>query len=332
MTIKFQLLLSIIIILSFSSCFKEDDKVEPHSQGDIILNGVEMGETYDNQIYFDLPSNSIVQTRHIEDWDLAFDSKDNEWYIYLNSARLMYAANTGSTDFSAPIVIDDLLWKMDNSNGDASKTAIGKWYNEIGDSIESQNYVYALNLGYNSNFQDMGKIKIQILRNGNSYEVKLAKLDGSDQSIFTIEKDGDYERVFLQYQTGQKTVAPKADEWTINFAKYSTVLDVSDGTTQDYSVVGVLLNRNSCFVARDSIINFDDITIDDAQIAEYSTAIDEIGYGWKFYNFDDGTYSIVPNQSYIIKDYKGYFYKLRFIDFYSEGGLKGSPQFEFVKL
>lgn len=331
MAFKFQILFSIIILLSFSSCFKEDDKINAHEQGDIILAGVDMGVTYDNQIYYDLVSNSIIKTSHIEDWDLAFDSKDNEWSIYLNSARLMYAANTENTDFTAPIA-DSLNWSMDNSNGDSSLTSIGKWYNEVGDSIESKNYVYAINLGNNANFQDMGKIKIQITPNHNSYEVKLAKLDGSGESIFIIEKDTEYERVFLQYKSGQVNIAPKSVDWTINFAKYSTVLDVSDGTTQDYSVVGVLLNRNSCFAARDSINNFEDITLEDTPGLEFSSAIDEIGYDWKFYNFDDGTYTIVPNQSYIIKDHKGYFYKLRFIDFYNENGIKGSPQFEFVKL
>ncbi len=332
MATKFQFLLSIIILLSFSSCFKEDDKIEPHPPGDLILAGVDMGDTYNNQIYYDLPTNSIVETKHIEDWDLAFDSKDSEWYIYLNSARLMYAANTGNTDFNAPIIVDDLDWSMDNSNGDSSLTAIGKWYNEVADSIQSKNYVYAIDLGSNANFQNMGKIKIQILPKGNSYEVKLAKLDGSEESTFVITKSADYERVFLQYKTGQKNVAPKSDAWTINFAKYSTVINVSDGTTEDYSVVGVLLNRNSCFAAKDSINKFEDITIEDTQGIDFPTAIDEIGYEWKIYNFDDGIYTIVPNQSYIIKDHKGYFYKLRFIDFYNESGMKGSPQFEFVQL
>ena len=52
--------------------------------------------------------------------------------------------------------------------------------------------------------------------------------------------------------------------------------------------------------------------------------INVIGYDWKIYDFDTGFYTIDPSATYILSDTEGYFYKLRFIDFYNENGEKGS--------
>jgi len=57
-----------------------------------------------------------------------------------------------------------------------------------------------------------------------------------------------------------------------------------------------------------------------------------IGYEWKYYNFDAALYTIEPGLAYVIRDRDGFYYKLRFIDFYSEGGEKGYPKFEYVRL
>ena len=59
---------------------------------------------------------------------------------------------------------------------------------------------------------------------------------------------------------------------------------------------------------------------------------DVIGYDWKYYDFDDGVYTIEPDHNYVIRDRDGFIYKLRYIDFYSDLGEKGYPTFEFVRL
>ena len=57
-----------------------------------------------------------------------------------------------------------------------------------------------------------------------------------------------------------------------------------------------------------------------------------IGYDWKYYNLDAALYTIEPGLAYVIRDRDGFYYKLRFIDFYSEAGEKGYPKFEYVRL
>jgi hypothetical protein len=84
--------------------------------------------------------------------------------------------------------------------------------------------------------------------------------------------------------------------------------------------------------ARDTIHDFMDINAENIAGLEFTTRADVIGYEWKDYNFDMGVYTIVPDMNYVIRDRDGYFYKLRFVDFYSDEGVKGFPTFEFVRL
>ena len=59
---------------------------------------------------------------------------------------------------------------------------------------------------------------------------------------------------------------------------------------------------------------------------------DIIGYNWKGFSLSQNTYTIVSNLNYIIQDQKGFYYKMRFVDFYNEKGVKGTPKFEYGKI
>jgi hypothetical protein len=110
------------------------------------------------------------------------------------------------------------------------------------------------------------------------------------------------------------------------------MLVTDEGEDYPYLVVGLLLNPNGVAAARDSIHDFMEMDADDIADLEFSTSADVIGYDWKYYNFDAGVYTIVPDMNYVIRDRDGYFYKLRFVDFYNDEGVKGYPTFEFVRL
>ena len=53
---------------------------------------------------------------------------------------------------------------------------------------------------------------------------------------------------------------------------------------------------------------------------------------WKEYDFDNEHYTVLPDKIYVLKTSIGYYYKLRFIDFYNSTGEKGYPTFEFLRL
>jgi hypothetical protein len=110
------------------------------------------------------------------------------------------------------------------------------------------------------------------------------------------------------------------------------MLQTSIGEDYPYLVFGVLLNPNKVVAALDTVHNFADIVLADTSEITFSQDLDAIGYEWKYYNFDAGVYTVVPEFSYIIRDRDGYYYKLRFVDFYNDTGDKGHPEFEFLAL
>lgn len=324
--------LVILAALIATSCFKEDDKVEPHAIGDNKIGQVTMGTSYTDQVYFDLATNMFLKTNDIEAWDIGFSCGEDDWELYINTSRGMKVATSGSTDFASVTSSDGLDFDYDKPDGNPDSTAFGMWYAHQGDSIISNEEVYVINLGHNLNFNPKGFGKISIKAIPNGYKVHYAKLDGSKEQNFVVLKSDKYNLKFLNVTNGLVDIEPEKDKWTLHFTRYATYVVNDLGVAEDYQVVGVLLNRNECSAAQDTIYNFNEITLSDTAHFNFSSALDQIGYEWKFYDFDNSVYIIVPNQNFIIKDHQGLFYKLRFIDFYSPTGEKGSPQFEYVKL
>ena len=56
-----------------------------------------------------------------------------------------------------------------------------------------------------------------------------------------------------------------------------------------------------------------------------------IGFDWKYYDFNLG-YIIYPDRYYLLKDEDGFYFKIRFIDFYDPSGNKGTATFEYQRL
>jgi len=71
-----RILLGISLILSLTSCFKEDEKIERHQPSGVAINTIAMGQYYTKQAYFDLGTNQMVKTNEKDIWDLAFDCSD----------------------------------------------------------------------------------------------------------------------------------------------------------------------------------------------------------------------------------------------------------------
>jgi hypothetical protein len=60
--------------------------------------------------------------------------------------------------------------------------------------------------------------------------------------------------------------------------------------------------------------------------------MDFIGYDWKYYDFETGSYTVDFSRSYIIRTRAGFYFKLRFAGFYNASGEKGYPVIEFQRL
>jgi hypothetical protein len=315
-----------------TGCFLEDEMVPPHEQGDVLEGTVAMGTLYGTQVYYDLQRNQEAASGPVTAWDLSFACGTGDWTIRLNSAKFMYAGNSYDTSFQQELDAETLDMLFDASHGDPDSTAIGAWTMQTEDSTWSLRHVYLVDRGMDEAGNPLGLVKIQFETAGEDYLLRFANTEGSVETTFEIHRDPQMDQVHFSFDDGMVDVAPPVNQWSLLFSKYTTMLVTNEGENYPYIVNGVLLNPNGAAAALDTIHDFSEIEISDTTELSLSTRADVIGYEWKYYNFDAGVYTIVPGMNYIIRDRDGFYYKLRFVDFYNNTGEKGHPAFEFVRL
>lgn len=322
----------LITALLVTSCFQEDTMVVPHVQGDLLEGQVAMGGLYGTQVFYDLLENEVAASGPVTAWDLSFASSGERWTIRLNSSKFMVAGNSGDTTFTQDLVAAELDMKFDASHGDPDSTAIGDWVVQTGDTIWSRREVYLLDLGMDEAGNLLGFMKVQFETTGPDYRIRYARPPAADEQVRVINRDPQQESIYFSFQKGIVEVAPRSSEWSLLFTKYTTMLVTNEGENYPYIVNGVLLNPNGVAAALDTIHDFMEMELADTLDLQLTTRADVIGYEWKYYNFDAGVYTIVPGMNYVIRDRDGFYYKLRFIDFYNDTGEKGNPRFEYVRL
>ncbi len=313
-----------ILIAVLFSCKKEETPVPKPEPGDVTSASVTMGSDYKYQTYFDLKTNSVVGVNLKTDWDLGFECSQNGFQVILNAAKSMYAYNTNISDFNS--ITDTIGFetnkKWDAPSGDMDSTAIGDW--------QTNTSVYIIDRGYNEIGTHQGFRKIQFLSvNELSYQIRFADLNGDNEKTMKIDKDDAYNFSFLSFST-QNTVMiePPKETWDLVFTQFLHVFYEPELII--YLVTGCVLNRYQTSAIKDVNIDFSEITLDYAENKILKSEIDVIGYDWKTYT--GGAYITNSEYNYIIKDSEGFYYKLHFIDFYSETGQKGTPVFEFQQL
>lgn len=320
------ILLFTIIGLFLQSCEKKEIPIPVPPPGDLTIQQIEMGGYYKNQLFYSLKNNEVVSQNIKTIWDLSFESSDEGWHVLLNSSKLMAAYFYEERSFSDELNLDEASWTWDTQSGSLDSTAIGDWRNLEG--------IYVIDRGYNHVGTHKGYKKLQLISsNSQTFEIRYASLNGDEEMTLTVNKDKTLNYTPFSFEPGSEfpEVMPDKNTWDLEFTQYTFIYyDLEEITP--YLVVGVLLNRNNVKAILKTDINFEDIDLDYATQIEYSNAIDAIGHDWKYYNFDEGFYSVLSEKSYVIIDIEGVYYKLHFIDFYTETGEKGAPKFEFQKL
>ena len=306
----------------FSSCFKEETPIEPHLPGNVTTASVNLGSDYRHQVFFSLEHDSVVSSQLKYDWDLSFDAALGEQTIYLNSAKLMFAAdflsnvNSGKVDTTGYY----LMRRWDASNTPDSIA--------IGNKFKARD-TYILDLGFDQTGLPIGFKTLKILAaDDQKYSIQYANLDGSDLRQADILKDSSYNRVYFSFKTNQQvTIEPHKHDWDIVFTQY---IHTFYTPYIPYLVTGAIINPNKTTTAADSSGIFNKINLSFTSSLNFTSAPEGIGFTWKAYGGTD--YTVKPYITYVIKDSKSVYYKLHFIDFYNKQGVKGNPTFEYQRL
>lgn len=312
--------------LLFTSCIPEEDPISPPPVGDLRTRSIALGAEYDMQIFYDIDKDSIISSNAKWDWDLAFDCSENGNLVVFNQAKFMEGWQTNFTELTQ---ITDTAGFDRNKRADASNRSNDSL--AIGDiSKGAKNRVFIVFLGYDQNGDPIGykKLKINLLAN-RRFLLEYADIDNGNRKIAEIQRDTNYNWIFYSMKTHQTTkVEPPKRTWDLAFTQY---VHQFYAPYQSYLVAGALLNKHNTWATVDST-SYDFYTINREMAANmnFTNQPDVIGYNWKI--FSGGVFKIHPDLKYVIKTQAGYYYKLRFIGFYDNRGVKGTPKFEFRRL
>ena len=317
----------IFIYFLFISCEQNEIAIEKHPMGEIEESQISMGSNYSRQIFYNASTNMVVSNNLKTDWDLAFETSENGAQIIINSSTFSQISELTNHMFDdpVPVSIQDLTWQWDSPEGIYYSTAFG---------VTPSSNTYILDRGYNLDGTSRGyrKIKIDSV-NSTAFFITCANLDNTGLQNFEVKKDSRYNYQYLSFNDNSiLNIEPPKDDWDLVFTQY-THLFVDNIETPAYLVTGVLINYlNNVMVAKDTVNSFDAITLDIINTYSFSNYQDAIGYNWKEYNFQSQAYTVNTDITYILKDVSDRYFKMRFIDFYNDNGIKGYPKFEIQEL
>lgn len=327
------------ILMLLSSCFKEDERIEPMDRGEKSTVTIEMTQQYKNQVYFSLEEGRAIATVDKQNHDLVFDSRPGRAGIFMNTANFMTAAATGKNNFQEVTSAAGYTFKFDASSGHPDSLAIDRWFYLSGSDTLYPRQVYLINRGFDVLGNQLGfrKVIFDSIK-GDTYFFRYARLNESTGTAAQISKRQG--RNFVAFSLGENPAPVEAQPdsrlFDLIFTQYTTLLYTTSGQPYPYLVTGVLLNPENTWCAVDSTLQFDAITREHALAMNYNNRPDIIGYDWKRVVGDVSSgivmYEVRSERNFFIKTKTGYYFKMRFIGFYNNSGEKGYPTIEFQRL
>jgi len=314
-----------IAFVVLSSCLGKETPVPEPVPGNVETVQIEIGWPYTNQVYYDCNTNSVVASNTKYDWDLAFESSTTGDRILLNTAKGMLLANQGVVSFDTVQSTSGVKWLWDAPSGNLDSTAFGNW--------QGKSEVFIVDRQFGPDGKHLGYIRLQMISvNASSYRFKYANIDGSGEREYELKKSLNRAFTHFSFEGLGKTMElePQRGTWDLLFTNHQHKFS---NLTLPFVLTQALSNSyDGVLVAETGQYNFSEIVLSDTSNFTFTGLKNEIGYDWKIRNSQDNSFAIDPNKSFVIKTTEGWFFKLRFIDFYNDKGAKGYPKFEIQRL
>lgn len=325
-----KLLLSVSVVflaVLWSSCEKEDVPVTLPPKGDAEYSIVEMGEDYVYQVFFNMQNGQVVHSSEINSWHLAFEASLDGYHIFMNGGADVFLYNTHETDFRKVKTAPDAFsseWMFDRSCGLNDSTAMGDWRNK--------NEIWIVKLNPTNDPNNLKKIRL-VTVSADEYVMEYCDLEEDAASIVHIPKDHAYNYSYFNFYDGGQVVQPDPPKatWDFVFTRYRIIYYDMDNFP--YIVNGLLTNPyQTTSYAPDSTKQAEGINDADVPGLPFTDHRDEIGYSWKYFNFDKKRYEVDKSKFYYIHNQNNQYWKLNFVGFYNDRNIKGSPSFEYVRV
>ncbi len=317
---------ALLLCFLLTACEKKEQAVVLPPTGPAEPGTITMGESYEQQVFFDFESNKVVYTSETTGWDLSFEAATDGNHVFMNGGKGVFLYNTHQQEFgsvtSLPAGLNKNTLLFDDPSGIPDSTATRNWRDASG---KSRKEVFIAKL------DDTTYYKFVLLAvSDDHYEMQYGRLKDVQPVTITVPKNVDYNFSYFSFTKGLVNSEPPKASWDVVFTRYCYIYRDLDNFP--YEVNGVLLNPFKVSAAPDSTHRFDEITFEHASGLMYSTHRDVIGSDWKTYNFTSAHYDVNKNKCYVVNTRNGKVFKLHFLNFYSNTGVKGSPSFESQQL
>ncbi len=321
-----------------SGCFTEEYPILPLPDEYVTLS------TYrpvNGQVYYSFGSRSQVKSNSVEDWDLAFSCKEDDYSILLNSARGMSSYNTESKDFDATYHYEDYDWEYDDCSGRGTISCLGDWGDFSFDNPQSYGNVYIINMGVDLKGMPTTMIKMKIRKyTDNRYNILISDLDNNQKEEFIIPRNDSFNFVHLSLKTKEVLhLEPPKEDWDILFTSYAAPMGAKEAypdaipLPRRYELVeGVLLNPYQRHVTLDSTGNFDNLDFFEIEGHVFNDTTNYIGRNWFNWLKPEKQYVITSDNTYIIKDEDRNYYALEFLKFSKSDINRSLTRFRFKSL
>ncbi|HCS21937.1 MAG TPA: hypothetical protein DIW47_15505 [Bacteroidetes bacterium] len=317
---------SALFVLLFTSCEKEEDPYKLPAPGSSVVQQVNMGSDYSKVIFYDLNKETFT-IEELGFWDIALESSASGYRALINGGAGTQIAGMGDTTFNQIYNVDLAKWRWDPTTFNVDSSAIGDWADP---NFILSREVYLMDRSINNKGEQYKKFQLIEVSNEH-YLIRTANLDGSNDQVIRVEKDPTTSYVYAHLDNGGLSkYEPAKEEWDFMFTRYRYVY-YDMNPVVPYEVNGVILNPNGV-VAADTRMDYDSLDLQAAMKLDFTERRDYIGFDWKYYDFDKEAYITDIKRIIVIRSHSGLYYKLRFIDFYDEDGVKGAPTFEFQRL
>lgn len=327
--------LAMALAVTFSSCEKPEKLYPaPTSSAGLQTQTFAMGENYENQLFFNF-STQQTYTSPVGLWHIGFSCFSDTPYIVLNGGLNAYVSCAYFEGYTITDIIpkDSLkkaAYKFDDPSGHRDSMGFLKPYGalNLAGEAKAKKGIYVLDLG--SQWVDsLRYVKIQLHDfGGGQFSFDHGNAYSPYYSNVKLNIDTRYNFVyynFLNYQSPLNEPTENTN-WDIVFTTYKDAIYDSRGLLYPYVIRGVLINPLRIEVAEIDGLDFQQIDLAVAQQTKFTAVIDEIGYDWKAYDQASERYAIVPKKNFLLRTKDGHIFKMRFLDFYNDQGIKGFPK------
>lgn len=304
-----------------ASCIREEIPVDQFDRGGQEINTISIGSDYGNQVWYQLDSTKVISENTKTDWELAFDMAEHSSRIWLNTSLVMQACITQDLDIVSSSRPAPDFFRPDHPSGVSDSLALA--------NLAYENEVIWIDLGFDISGTPRGYATMIVnIDDNNDYVVNYKIGDQPLQSL-TVSRDEDFNRKMVSLINNKVVeVEPKANRWDLVFTQYT---EIFYDPFLPYLVVGVL-SHPGVLTAQIDNVKFDDVNLNTIDALSFKPLRNVIGYDWKTFSFDESLFIIEPDRVYVIKDIKGFLYKLQFLDFYDDIGQRGQPSWKIERM